>query len=49
MRVVPINVAKYLMGHSGINVTANIYTHTTHEAIDEAAKKINNMPKTGKV
>jgi len=38
---VPINVAKYLMGHSDISVTANIYTHTTDEAIKEAAKKIN--------
>lgn len=31
----PINVAKYLMGHSDISVTANIYTHIT-----DAANKI---------
>ena len=38
---VPINVAKYLMGHSDISTTANIYTHITEETIQEAAKKIN--------
>ena len=38
---VPINVAKYLMGHSDISLTAKIYTHTTDKAIQEAAKKIN--------
>lgn len=38
---VPINVAKYLMGHSDIAVTANVYTHTTKETIMDAAEKIN--------
>lgn len=38
---VPINVAKYLMGHSDISVTANIYTHTTDKAIKDAANRIN--------
>jgi len=38
---VPINVAKYLMGHGNISVTANIYTHTTEAAIMDAADKIN--------
>lgn len=38
---VPINIAKYLMGHSDISLTAKIYTHTTDKAIQEAAKKIN--------
>lgn len=38
---VPINVAKYLMGHADIQTTANIYTNTTEQVIDEAAKKIN--------
>ena len=38
---VPINVAKYLMGHSDIRVTANIYTDTTDHVIEAAAKKIN--------
>jgi len=38
---VPINVAKYLMGHSDIGVTANIYTDTTTAVIRDAADKIN--------
>ena len=38
---VPINVAKYLMGHSSITVTAKIYTHMTDDVIDLAAIKIN--------
>lgn len=38
---VSINVAKYLMGHSDISVTANIYTHTTESVILDAADKIN--------
>jgi integrase len=38
---VPLNVAKYLMGHSDISVTANIYTHTTDETITAAAKMLN--------
>lgn len=37
---VPLNVAKYLMGHSDISVTANIYTHTTEDVIQDAAEKI---------
>lgn len=42
---VPINVAKVLMGHSDISVTANIYTHTESdvlhknmELVDECGK-----------
>ncbi len=35
---VPINVAKYLMGHSDITTTANIYTHQTEDEIDTAAE-----------
>ena len=38
---VPINVAKYLMGHANISVTASIYTHTSDIAIDQAAALIN--------
>ncbi len=38
---VPINIAKYLMGHSDISITAKIYTHTTEQAIQDAAEKIN--------
>lgn len=37
---VPLNVAKHLMGHSDISVTANIYTHVTEDVIQEAAEKI---------
>lgn len=38
---VPINIAKYLMGHSDISVTANIYTHTTDAMLDDVEQKIN--------
>jgi integrase len=38
---VPINVAKYLMGHADIATTAKIYTHTTDKVIQDAAEKIN--------
>lgn len=42
---VPINVAKDLMGHSDISVTANIYTHTTDDVLDDAKAKINDANK----
>lgn len=38
---VSLNVAKYLMGHSDISVTANIYTHTTEDVVQDAAERIN--------
>ena len=38
---VPINVAKYLMGHSDISVTANVYTDTTPDVITDSLTKIN--------
>lgn len=38
---VPLNVAKYLMGHSDIKVTANIYTDTTADVVEDARAKIN--------
>ena len=38
---VPINIAKYLMGHSDIKVTAGIYTHISEQSIDDAANLIN--------
>ena len=38
---VPINMAKYLMGHSNISVTAKIYTHISEISIDNAAALIN--------
>ena len=34
---IAINVAKYLMGHSDISVTANIYTDTTPDVVKKAA------------
>jgi integrase len=37
---VPINVAKYLMGHKSIIITSKIYTHTTDEVINRAAEQI---------
>lgn len=40
---VPINVAKDLMGHSDISLTASIYTHTTDKAISDAADKLNQL------
>lgn len=38
---VPINVARYLMGHEDISTTSRIYTDTTERAIQDAAEKIN--------
>lgn len=38
---VPINVAKELMGHSSIAVTAEIYTHKSEDAFNNAADLIN--------
>jgi integrase len=37
---VPLNIAKYLMGHSDIRMTANIYTHTTPEMLQAAKAAI---------
>lgn len=38
---VPINVAKYLLGHSDISTTSKVYTHTSEESIQAAADRIN--------
>lgn len=38
---VPINVAKYLMGHSSIEVTARIYTHQTADVTEDARAMMN--------
>ena len=38
---VDITVAKVLMGHSDISITAGIYTHQTDDAFNDAAEKIN--------
>ena len=40
---VPINVARYLMGHSDISVTSKIYTHTSEKTIEETTRKINHF------
>ena len=40
---VPINVAKELMGHSDIALTARIYTHKSEEAFESAAALMNNF------
>lgn len=40
---VPLNVAKLLMGHSDIAVTANIYTHKSQDVIKAASRKINDQ------
>lgn len=37
---VPITIAKVLMGHSDISVTANIYTHTNDDTIKEAIQQL---------
>ena len=37
---VRLKTASYLMGHSNISVTADIYTHITDDALDEAAKLV---------
>lgn len=40
---VPINIARDLMGHSDISVTAKIYTHRTDAAFDDAMEKMNKI------
>ena len=37
---VPINIAKELMGHSSIQITANIYTHTGSDDTKKAVEKL---------
>lgn len=38
---VPINIARQLMGHSSIELTSKIYTHTSEKAWNLAAERIN--------
>ncbi len=40
---VPINIARVLMGHSSISVTAQIYTHADEKTIEIARKMINSV------
>lgn len=42
---VPINVASQLMGHSSIEITAKIYTHTTEDVFADAAAKLDTLQK----
>lgn len=37
---VPINIARYLMGHSKIELTAKIYTHMDEETLTKTAERI---------
>lgn len=43
---IDVRVAQYLMGHSDISLTSNIYTHIDKSAVISAAKKINECAKT---
>ena len=38
---VPLNIAKYLMGHNSVEITAKIYTHHTKQANESARQLIN--------
>nr|DAJ45395.1 MAG TPA: Integrase [Caudoviricetes sp.] len=38
---VPLNVAKELMGHADVSVTAKIYTHGTKRSLDAALNRMN--------
>ncbi|MCD7843955.1 MAG: site-specific integrase, partial [Clostridiales bacterium] len=40
---VSLNVAKYLMGHADVSVTANIYTHTTEDVVEEAGERMKKL------
>ena len=43
---VPINIAKVLMGHSSIEVTAGIYTHADYQTLEIARQLINEKQQT---
>lgn len=42
---VPLSVARVLMGHSDIKMTAEIYTHRSDESFEDAREKINKHSK----
>lgn len=44
---IDIKTAQYLMGHSDIRMTADIYTHVTDNMINSARDKINSMRNNG--
>ncbi len=41
---IDIKTAQYLLGHSDISMTAQIYTHVTPKMLDAAKEKIKNFP-----
>lgn len=43
-KLVPLNVAKVLMGHSDVTMTANIYSHADEETLELARSLINAKP-----
>lgn len=43
---VPINVAKELMGHADVSVTAKIYTHGTQRSFDAALNRMDRFHRT---
>lgn len=45
---IPINIARVLMGHSKISITAEIYTHADSETYKDALDKINKYSTGGK-
>ena len=38
---VPLNVARYLMGHADVSTTSKVYIDTTKRSIQDAARKMN--------
>lgn len=44
---VPINVARELMGHENISVTAQIYTHRSEQSFEDARAKMESFGKKG--
>lgn len=44
---VDIKTAQYLLGHSDIKMTANIYTHVSNKMMQDAKKKLGNWTTTG--
>lgn len=45
---VPLNIARYLMGHTDISTTAHIYTHSGDVEVDQARELINSYADRGK-
>ena len=45
---VPLNIAKVIMGHEDIKITAAIYTHTDCKDVQIAGKMLNDAAKKAK-